>query len=201
MALDYWIQNLSQDRLDALEARWSSALTQSQLANPWQQVVIQGTAVPGFCMLRGVKRELKFQQNKAAGNDGGSVTLRGLENPQFDLEIHLYTPNQLSSWLKLAKTLDLFGDPAKREVKQIEHPLCKLSGVKYVLAVKIEYKIPEAGGPLIILLGLVGYGEKPGATKRPKPKAVPTAAPTVPLDPPTSPPSIQQYVRPPTAGR
>lgn len=203
MSLDFWIQNLSEKRLNALEARWASALTQSQLANPWQQVVIQGTRVPGVCMLRSVKRELKFQKNKAAGEDGETITLRGLENPQFELEIHIYTPSQLDSWLKMAKSLDLFGDPQKREVKQIEHPLCNLSGVKYVLAVKIEYRIPEAGGPLVVVLGLVGYGVRPGvsSTKRPKPKAVPTAVPTVPLDPPTSPPAVQQFVRPPAAGR
>lgn len=201
MAVDFWIANLSQDRLNALEARWSSPLTRAQLNNPWQAVKIDGVAVPGLCMLRKVKRKLKFQQNKASGSDGGTATIRGLENPQFDLEVLLFTPSHLSAWLKIAKSLDLFGNPSERSQHLIEHPLCQLSGVKAVIALEIEYRTPEAGGPLSIILGLLGYGEKAGATKLPAKKTVPTAAPSVPIEPQKSPQSLQQYIRPPGAAR
>lgn len=202
-SVDFWIANLSRDprRLQALERRWSSPLTRAQLANPWQQVRLDGRALPGLWIFRKVKRQLKAQANKKAGADGGNATLRGLLNPNFQLDGQLYVPSHFSAWLEIVPTLDLFGDPKKREQHLIEHPLATLAGVRAVLALEIEYGLPLGGGPLTISLGVLGVNVRDGATK------TPTAPPPVPVPSVSLPtggdarPITPFVVRPPGAAR
>ena len=186
MAVPFWVMNLSQARLNALEARWQSVLTQMQLANPWQQIRLDGTALPGLWMLRKVKRKIVAQQNKKSGADGGSATFRGLENPNFEAKGELYIPSHLSAWVSLVQQLDVTGNPSARTKHLIEHPLCTLTGVRAVLCLGFEYDLPEAGGPLRVTLEMLGVDQRDGATVAPKPKATPVGvAPTIPLNPGT----------------
>lgn len=201
MSVPFWIVNLSQQRLDAMEARWASALTQAQLANPWQQVRLDGQALPGLWSLRKVKRKITAQANKKSGSDGGSATLRGLVNPNFELRGQLFIPSHLDAWIKLVPSLDVTGKPDQRSQHNIEHPLCTLTGVRSVLVLELEYQAPEQGAPLGIALGLLGYGQKDGQTKKPKAKPVGTKdVPTVDIGRSAPAPSLRQ-VRPPEPAR
>ena len=206
MALPYWIPNLTQERLDALERRWASPLTQAQLRNPWQRVQVDGAPLPGVWWLRKVKRTLKAQQNKKSGADGGPATIRGLENPNFRLNGELYIPSHLAAWVELVPRLDMVGDPAKRGQHLIEHPLCTLTGVRAFIFLEVEYDLPEEGGPLKISLGLLGESVRDGATKTPTAKPTPTAGstsvPVIPIQGAQAPAqNLPQYVIPPGAAR
>ena len=206
MALPFWIPNLTQDRLDALERRWASPLTQAQLRNPWQRVLVDGAPLPGVWSLRKVGRKLRAQPNKKSGADGGPATIRGLENPNFKLYGELYIPSHLAAWVELVPKLDVVGDPAKRAQHLIEHPLCGLTGVRGILFLEVEYDLPEEGGPLKISLGLLGESTRDGATKTPQAKPTPTAAtasvPVIPIQGAQAPAqNLPQYVIPPGAAR
>lgn len=180
MAIPFWIVNLSQARLDAMEARWRSPLTQAQLANPWQQVRLDGKALPGLWFYRKVKRKLKAQANKKAGGDGGSATIRGLLNPDFQLRGELYIPSHFSAWIDVAQDLDVVGKPSDRDQHLIEHPMASLAGIRNIIVLGFEYDLPMNGGPLVVALDCLGVAARDGATKTPK-APPPTAVPSVKL--------------------
>lgn len=203
MAIPFWVINLSQWRLDAMEARWNSPLTQAQLANPWQQVRLDGSALLGLWNFKKVKRKLKAQANKKSGADGGSATIRGLVNPNFELDGELYIPSHLEGWIKVVQDLDVVGNPSAREQHTIEHPLASLSGVRNIIALDFEYVAPERGGPLKIVLGVLGVNARDGAAVTPKAKPVPTAstAPQVSIPAGQSAPDFGRFIREPNPGR
>lgn len=201
MAIPFWIVNLSQARLDALEARWRSPLTQAQLANPWQQVKLDDTALPGLWTFEEVERKLKAQVNKAAGKDGGSGTIRGLLNPEFKLTGELYIPSHFEAWIKIAQDLDVVGKPSAREQHTVEHPLASLTGVRNVLVLSFRYRAPRGGGPLVVQLGCMGVSTRDGASKTPPPPP-PVPPPTVKIPSSGTARPISPYmIKPPGAAR
>lgn len=211
MAVPFWVVNLFRQREEAMEARWSSPLTQAQLANPWQRVVYDGAPLPGLWNLRKVKRKMVAQKKKKTGSDGGNANLRGLESAAFDLQGELYTPSHLDAWIKLVPSFNLVAPtgqtpPDARSSKQIEHPICTLSGVRFVVAVGIEYTAPQEGGPLRINIDLLGTDERKGATKDPKKKPVKTTSsadtPRIELNAAgQAKQNLRQYVLPPRPER
>jgi len=201
----YWIQSLSPARLAAMERRWSSALTQAQLANPWLRVAIQMgdgmVRMPGVCRLRKMKRKLRAQQNKKSGGDGGSATIRGLVNPEFELDIELYTKSHFDAWVAMVPSLDIVGKGGRTDKRFIDHPLTQLCGVTRVSFLEVDYTYPEAGGPLKVKLGLLGYGQEANKTTvTPKSKAVPSA-PTQSLSDGTAPSRVPELIKPPGPAR
>lgn len=203
LTIPYWVINPSQQRLDAMEARWASKLTDRQLSNPWQQIRLGGKALPGVWRFERMKRRLTVQSNKKSGSDGGKPTIRGVVNPEFQLHGQLYIPSHFSEWIDIARRLEVAGDPEKRQQHLLEHPMASLGGVRAVLVIGLEYLAPERGGPLGVMLDLLGVSERDGATRKPKPPNVPTAkTPIVTVTPQGNAPSVSQYViRPPDAGR
>lgn len=203
MIVDFWIANLSAARIQALEARWASPLTQAQLANPWQTVLIDGQRIPGLCSLKKAGRKLRAKVNSKAGGDGGSATIRGLENPQFKLTTQLFTPSQFDAWLALVPELEIIGKGSRTDRKSISHPLAQLCGVRSVSFLEVEYEAPEAGGPLVVTLGLLGYGqESTGRSVSTTTKQAPAPAPSV-VSLPQAPqaPSLRSFVAAPGGGR
>jgi hypothetical protein len=152
-----------------IEAGWSSQLTASQLRHPWQQVLVDGSPLPGFCNLRSIKRKLKVQQNKSSGNDGGSATIQGLLNPEFSLTQEIYTEKQYLAWLGFMQYIDIVGKPNKRERHLLQHPLAAICRVGACVFMSFELDAPEAGGPLRCKYELLGYGSlKPSGSVQPK---------------------------------
>lgn len=202
MAVPFWIMNLSPQRLQALEARWSDPLTQAQLANPWQTVLIDGTRVPGVVTMERIKRKLRAQKNTKGGGDGGSATIRGLENPEFSMRVEIYVPSQFSALLQLIPQLDVIGKGKRTDRKNITHPMAQMLGVRSVSFMSIEVDSPMAGGPMVVLLGMLGYGQQSTGTTTTT-KATPPPTPTVALPDGGSPRDrLPNYVvRPPGGGR
>lgn len=210
-SIPFWIPNLSAQRRQWLEDRWNDPLTQAQLQNPWQRIVLSLPAqpgqppvwrvmLPGVATLRKVGRKLKAQSAKASGNDGGPVTFKGLENPAFDIDVELYVPSHFAQWLSLLDKLDVVGDPKNRQSYIIEHPLCTLNKVRQIIVVGQEHNLPLGGGPLVAKLNILGWDQRQGATKTAK--APPQAAPAIQLA--TSVPkvpNITKFITPPGPSR
>lgn len=203
MAVPFWIMNLSPQRLQALEARWQDPLTQAQLANPWQTVLIDGQRVPGVVTMEKIRRKLKAQANKKAGGDGGSATIRGLENPEFSMRVEVYTPSQFSALLRLIPQLDVIGKGSRAERKTITHPMAQMLGVRSVSFLSIEVEPPMAGGPMVVTLGMLGYGQSGAGSSTATTKAGPPPTPSVALPDGGVPRDrLPHYVvRPPGGGR
>lgn len=202
MSIPFWIVNLSQARLDAMEARWRSSLTQTQLSNPWQQVLLDDKPLPGLWNFEEIERKLTAQANKKSGGDGGPATIRGLLNPDFRLTGELYVPSHFSAWIEVAKNLDVVGKPEDRKQHLIGHPLASLTGVRNVIVLSFRYRAPRGGGPLVVQLGCLGVSERPGATKRPAAPPPPSPVPSVKLPSSGDARTIAPFViRPPGAAR
>ena len=205
----FWILNLNKDprRLAAMEARWASALTQTQLQNPFQQVKIDDVVMPGWWSLRTLERKIVVQRNRAQGADNGSISFRGSIAPDFELDAEFYTPSHWAAWINFVPKLDMTGDPRERKRHVIEHPFCTLVGVKHFCCLKFRYTLPDQGGPLRLKLGCVAADDpKDGASVTPKAQALPKI-PTIDVTPQGAPTenlnalTRGQFVIPPSAGR
>ena len=187
-SVPFWVRGIDRVIVDVegfrttvavlLNQRWNNKLTRAQLGNPWQRYLIDGQQLPGVWSMKKMKRKLQAQSNKKSGADGGSATIRGLVNTQFELEGELYTPDHLQQWLQVLSVIDVIAkDTRTRNQHLFEHPLATLCAVSSVLILELEYRVPEQGGPLGVTLGLLSTGGKDGQTKKPQKKPVPTAAP------------------------
>jgi len=166
-SIPYWINDPQVRAL--IDAGWQSQLTASQLRHPWQQVLVDGSPIPGLCNLKNIKRKLKMQQNKSSGNDGGSATIQGLLNPNFSLTQEIYTEAQYLQWLGFMQYIDIVGKPSKRERHLLEHPLARICRVGACVFMSFELDAPESGGPLRCKYELMGYGSlKPSGSVQPK---------------------------------
>jgi hypothetical protein len=101
--------------------------------NPWDYIYI-GTPstdprTPGVCTVR-IRKEREMQKKKPVGSDGSRVTFHGIVAAEFDIEIKVWTPEQLKALAGLWP--DLFppaykGDPPNYDV---QHPLFTIHSVK-----------------------------------------------------------------------
>lgn len=115
--------------------------------NPWDVVTIQGTTkTPGLCEVK-VNKGRDLDKKKASGSDGARVTFHGIDPAQVELEITIWTPEQLKKLEELWK--QIFPQSNKRPkgtspnepwppAFDVEHPALKRHAVKSLVFIKGE---------------------------------------------------------------
>lgn len=150
----------------------------------WDAPTIAGAQIPGVVRLASpVGRRLKIDDGQAAGNDGGSVTIKGLENPRFHFLVELRTDAEQAAWDQLVALLEPRQNPRDRKPVPVYHPSLARYGIQVCLVEYIgDEEQPTAGGNLrgkIECRGL--FPSKKGATKKAAANGAAGPAPTIPL--------------------
>lgn len=132
----------------------------------WNKALLGGVELPGMVYLKDIFLKNRIANNKAHGEDSGSLVLQGLENPSFEFELHLFTSAHEQTWAKLSKTLISKIDPKNRGTYSVFHPSLARMGITSCIVSSIGEIPPHAGHPLIAKIQFFAVSAiKGGATK------------------------------------
>lgn len=133
----------------------------------WDKPYIGEWYLPGTVYLKNIKKELRIEKNKASGQDGGGAIIKGLEQPEFMFELHIYTKSDEQQWDKLVPALLPVKDPSDRPIFSVGHPSLARFQVYSCIIKGLDETPPVAGGPLIVNIHCQSViPAKPGATKK-----------------------------------
>lgn len=111
------------------------------MTSPWDYLYlgIPSTTpfTPGKCIVRPVKFR-DVDKKKAAGNDGGRITVHGIEPAEVDIEIIIWTPEQLRQLANLWPILfpqAYKGSPVPYDT---QHPTLTIHNIKSLIFVRGE---------------------------------------------------------------
>lgn len=71
----------------------------------WDQATIGGLLIPGHARVQGGGLKLKIDNKSKSGADGGNITLHGLDPQAFDLEVTMWTNEQLDEMRSVCQRL------------------------------------------------------------------------------------------------
>ena len=125
----------------------------------WDLLYVNNIPLPGFIRVHKCERKWRVQEKKRPGSSGANPTFIGLDPVEFDFELFLWTPAQLTQYQTILPTLMkkniVFGPPIGGPTVQIGTPqLLQASPPSY-----------SAGTPQPILPGfqpLLGYDTPSG---------------------------------------
>ena len=139
----------------------------------WDKVVLDGETLPGICYLQETGIKLEREKNKGSGKDSGSVILRGMEAPDFTIEVHIHTSAEESNWFRIQRKLLSRIDPRNRTFYSVYHPLLAEFSINTCIIHGVFTKPPLRGGPLIGKINCTAVSiSKSGATKNVTPKGI-----------------------------
>ena len=82
----------------------------------WDSVSLGGVEIPGLCRVAGTGMRLRKKSSRAAGNDGASVSMLGLDVVSFSIEVKLWTQAHLEAFQEIIR----LAKPRKKAVKKTE---------------------------------------------------------------------------------
>lgn len=126
---------------------YPSWITNSRL---WNKILLSGVELPGITHLQKTGLKERTANSKANGSDGNSVVLQGLETPEWDITLEIYTGSDEQKWRKLQKTLVSRTNPDNRGQYSIYHPTLAGFGITNCVIHSIFEQAPRSGGPLIV---------------------------------------------------
>lgn len=114
--------------------------------NPWDYIYlgIPSTTpfTPGICRVR-LRKERSMDKKKPVGSDGARVTFHGVDPAEFDIEIKIWTPEQLRQLANIWPTLFPQAYKGAPPAYDVQHPIFTIHNVKSVQFVGGEG--PEIG--------------------------------------------------------
>lgn len=133
----------------------------------WDKPSLGNFQLPGVVHLKTVKKQLRYQKNKASGTDGGSALLQGLEQPEFVFELHLYTKTDEDAWNLIVPVILPTQDPTLRPAFYVKHPTLARFQIYACIVHAVEESPPVGGGPVIANIYCQSViPAKPNATKK-----------------------------------
>lgn len=142
--------------LTGVDSAWSYLY----LGIPSTQPYTPGKATVHVTKFRDVDKK------KAAGNDGGRITIHGVEPCQVDIEIFIWTPEQLRALSGLWPTLFPQAYKGTPPAYDVQHPLLTIHGIKALQFVKGEGpELDGKGGGVFKMSAWEFLKPKTGATK------------------------------------
>jgi hypothetical protein len=147
--------------------------------NPWEKVTIDNLIIPGLCKVTATSKQ-RIEIKKTKGKDGGTTLLLGIDPASVDIEVTIWTPEQLDTlnWLMGR----LWRRPSKRAVSDrlqgtesaeitdnaaftIEHPACAMIGVFSVVIERVEPPVLQGDGTAKMKITAVQYIKPPAQQK------------------------------------
>lgn len=173
-------------------------------SNPdaWDAPTLAGRPIPGIVKLvTPVGRRLRIDDKPPAGSDGGSVTIKGIENPKFAFAVELRTNEEQQEWDELVALLEPRRDPKDRKPVTVYHPSLARYGIGVCVIEFIgDEEQPFAGGNLRCKIECRGLYPKKPATKKASTSGSAGPVPTIQTAVSTGKPArdIRDMVRKPT---
>ncbi len=110
-----------------------TALSQPLSLPGWDRVTLGGNVLPGKCRVSRGSLVVKIDQKKKPGVHGGNPTLQGINPQQFEIEVTIWTNDQLDALLDVCKQIL----PQQNQTTQLplvlDHPSIKHLGVIKVI--------------------------------------------------------------------
>lgn len=101
--------------------------------SPWDYLYIATgstkTFTPGICRVRS-RKERRMDKKKPVGSDGARVTLYGIDAAEFDVEIKIWTPDQLKALATLWPVLFPQFNKGSPPSFEVQHPLFSIHNIK-----------------------------------------------------------------------
>jgi len=119
----------------------------------WDKVFIQSAPTPGVCEVR-VNKFRDIDKKKAAGNDGARITVHGIEPAMVEIQILIWTPDQLKALNELWPLIFPKSNKRPPDVPStspwppafdVAHPMLNTHNVKSLIFVRGEGPSP---GPI-----------------------------------------------------
>lgn len=99
-------------------------------ANEWDYIALGNSSfTPGICRVT-LKKERDKQKKKPVGSDGARITFHGVDPAEFDVELVIWTPEQLRQLAILWPTLFPRANKGAPPVFDVHHPLFSIHDVK-----------------------------------------------------------------------
>lgn len=141
----------------------------------WSTFIVERVILPGFIGISGLTVEQVLHKPKAHKADGGATSVEGLLHPVFDVHLEIDGWEELSKWANACKTV-LATDPGKRlRALKVQHPLCALHEIDWVVMEKLTTGTPKRGGPLPAVIRFARSMD-PNAVKKGGGRNVPSTA-------------------------
>lgn len=118
----------------------------------WASFIVERVVLPGFVGINGLTIQQVLHKIKGHKGDGGATSIDGLLHPEFDVHLEIDGWQELSKWANACKTV-LATDPAKRlRALRVQHPLCAMHEIDWVVMEKLTTGTPKRGGPLPVTI-------------------------------------------------
>lgn len=72
--------------------------------NPWDSVKLADRRLPGVCKISGVAAEI-IERQKPNGRDAAALIMRGYSQPEIEIEMLIWTPEQWREWQDVEATI------------------------------------------------------------------------------------------------
>jgi len=118
----------------------------------WDNPSLGDFELPGIVNIKPIKKMLRIEDNKASGKDGGGSIIKGLDQPDFTIELLIYTGTQEQQWSKIVQVILPTKNPKDRVAFYLRHPTLSRMQVYYCIVVGVEETPPVAGGPLTVTI-------------------------------------------------
>lgn len=148
-AFDFWAQPVFKRTDGALYCPGFTGETYSKSA--WDYVVIQGdTQTPGICEVS-CDKSRDVDKKKAAGSNGARLTIHGIEPAIVEIEITIWTPEQLKQLRSLVEAIFPANNKRPKGVSatdpwppafDVNHPTFQTHKVKSLVFTKITGPAP-----------------------------------------------------------
>lgn len=122
-----------------------------------------GVTLPGITTVRGMSTKWKLDKAPGLGLDGGTITGKGREIPEFELAVRVWTDADLAVLWALAESVTGSADKVRTPVY---HPALELHGIRDVYVEAVEGPEVEDPGFVTITFKCVRYAPGPKPVKK-----------------------------------
>jgi len=167
----------------------------------WEKPQINGQYPPGlWVLISGPEPEIKLQSGKASGQDGGEPTIRGLDAPEFVMDVSLLNNREWEEFQPWLKVLAATQKPinGERNPVQFYYPMVAAFEYTHAFLKKMTPHGPHGGGPIVIRVSMIAVAPGKKAPSHQAKRGTIPSAPTiqVPGEAPR-PPTVRDTTRKP----
>lgn len=110
----------------------------------WDTLLISGMAMPGLATVTVSEISRRLQNKKENGSDGSSPTFRGLNPAKVEIELLLWTPDQLRTWEAMLPVIFPRAGKGTNGLSglDISHPNTALCGIRAIVIESVTGLMP-----------------------------------------------------------
>lgn len=132
----------------------------------WMEPTLGNVVLPGVVYLHDCGIGLRNQKSKSSGNDNGNILIQGLEIPDFEFELLLFTGDHERAFNNIAPYYLPRKRPSERDILSVYHPMLAVFQITNCVVLRLRLRMPNAGGPMTAIISCASVSPiKTKATK------------------------------------